>query len=98
MATVAIIGAGELGGAIAQALAAGDCVSRLLIVDAHAGAAAGKALDILQSSAIDGFHARLEGSDDVTRAAGCHVCVIADRFGQTPAEWQGDEGLSMLTR
>ena len=98
MATVAIIGAGDLGGATAQALAQGDRVSRVLLVDGRASAAAGKALDIQQSGAVDGFHARLEGTDDPSRATGCQVCVIADRFGQTPSEWQGEEGLSMLTR
>ena len=63
MSTVAIIGAGELGGAVAQALAArGSCVARA----AHRPAgqvAAGKALDIQQAGAIDGFHTRLEGTD-----------------------------------
>src|SRR5688500_1007469 len=56
MTSVAIIGAGDLGGAVAQALAARDRVGRLLIVDAIAGAAAGKALDIRQSGAVSGFH------------------------------------------
>src|SRR5688572_7943911 len=98
MATVAIIGAGDLGGAIAQALAADDRVSSVLIVDARSSAAAGKALDIQQSGAVDSFHTRLEGTDETSRAAGCQVCVIADRFGHTLSEWQGEEGLSMLTR
>lgn len=98
MATVAIIGAGDIGGATACALAAGDRVSRLLLVDDRSAAAAGKALDIRQAGAIDGFHATLEGTDDLSRATGCSVCVIADRFAQSPSEWQGDEGLSMLAQ
>lgn len=98
MATVAIIGAGDIGAATAHALAAGDRVSRVLLVDEKASVAAGKALDIQQSGPVHGFHTRLEGTDDVSRATGCHVCVIADRFGRTPSEWQGDEGLAMLTR
>jgi malate dehydrogenase len=98
MSTVSVIGAGELGGAVADALARADCVSRVRIVDAAAGGsvAAGKALDIQQSGAVKGFHTRLEGTDDQTRAIGSAVCVIADRFGG--GEWQGDEGLAMLTR
>ena len=98
MSTVAIIGAGDLGGATAQALATSDCVGRVLLVDPAAAVAAGKALDILQSGAVTGFHTCLEGTDELSRAAGCAVCVIADRAGQTPREWQGDEGLSMLAR
>jgi malate dehydrogenase len=98
MLTVAIIGAGDLGGAIAQALAARDRISRVLLVDAAASVAAGKALDIRQMGAVHGFHTQLDGTAESSRIAGCSVCVVADRFGKTATEWQGDEGLTMLTR
>jgi malate dehydrogenase len=98
MRTVAILGAGELGGAIAQALAARDRAGRLLLIDAAATVAAGKALDLQQMGAIDGFHTRLESTDDHSRVTGCAVCVIADRFGKTSSEWRGDEGATMLSR
>ncbi len=100
--TVAIIGAGELGGAIAHAVATRDRVGRVLIADAAGKVAAGKALDIQQSGPVLGFHTTLEGTDDMSRITGCSVCVIADRAGQTSSEWrsewQGEEGLAMLTR
>jgi malate dehydrogenase len=95
---VAIVGAGDIGGATAQALASCDRVSRVLLVDAVADAAAGKALDIQQSGAVDGFHTRLEGTGDESRLAGCSVCVVADRFGAHAGEWRDEGGLSMLTR
>ena len=98
MTTVAIVGAGDIGGATAHALASGDQVSRVLLVDAAEDAAAGKALDIQQSGAVDGFHTRLDGTGDESRLAGCSVCVVADRFGADAGEWQGEQGLSMLTR
>jgi malate dehydrogenase len=98
MATVAIIGAGALGGAVAQALASRDTVRRVLLVDAAAGVAAGKALDLLQSGAVNGSHVRLEGTDDLSRAVGSAVCVIADRHGPPEAEWAGDEGVVLLRR
>lgn len=97
MTTVAIIGAGDLGGAVAQALAARDSVGRITLVDSSAKAAAGKALDIQQSGAVDGFHTSLEGTDDMSRVTGCGVCVIADRFGAA-GEWRGEEGLAMVSR
>jgi malate dehydrogenase len=95
---VAIFGAGDIGGACAQALAAGDRVDHILVIDAAANVAAGKALDIQQAGAISGFHARLEGTADESRAIGCAVCVIADRFGAGSPEWQGEEGLALLRR
>jgi malate dehydrogenase len=98
MGSVAIIGAGGLGGAVAQALAGRDRVSRVLLVDAAAGVAAGKALDIQQSGAVSGSHTRLDGTDDLSRAVGAAVCVIADRYGPPEAEWAGDDGLSLLRR
>ena len=98
MATVCIIGAGELGGAIAHALARRERVRRVVLVDAAVNVAAGKALDIQQAGAVEGFHTQLSGTDDVTRVIGCSVCVLADRSGPPPAEWQGEDGLSMLTR
>lgn len=98
MSTVCIIGAGEIGGATAHALARSERVSRVRLIDANGKAAAGKALDIQQSGAIDGFHVRLEGSDDVSRVTGCTVCVVADRLGHPSPEWQGDEALTMMTR
>jgi len=98
MSTVAILGAGDLGGSIAQALAAGGQVPRVLLIDAAAPVAAGKALDIQQSGAIEGFHCRLAATDDVTAVAGAAVCVVADRAGAPAVEWHGDEGLPLLRR
>jgi malate dehydrogenase len=96
MAFVAVIGAGDVGAAVAQALATRDRVSRVLLVDAAVHVAAGKALDIQQSGAVSGFHARLEGTDDLTRVMGAAACVVADRYGQPPAEWAGDEAAPLI--
>jgi len=98
MSSVAIIGAGDVGAACAQALAARDRVRRIVLVDAAASAAAGKALDVQQSGAVDGFHARLSATDDFTAVTGAAAVVIADRFGRESAEWNGEEGLAMLAR
>jgi len=98
MTTIAILGAGELGGAIAHALARGERVSRVLLVDSAAGAAAGKALDIQQSGAIEGFHVRLAGTDDLARVTASTAIVVADRAGQPSREWDREEGLGLLKR
>jgi malate/lactate dehydrogenase len=98
MATVAILGAGDIGAACAQALAAHDRVDHIVVIDTSAGPAAGKALDIRQSCAISSSHVRLEGTADESRAVGCAACVIADRFDGGSAEWQGEEGLSLIKR
>lgn len=98
MLTVAIIGAGDLGGAIAHALAGRDRTGRVLLVDPAGTVAAGKAMDIQQMGAVAGFHTHLDGTDDSTRAIGASVFVIADRYGKTATEWRGDEGATMVAR
>jgi malate dehydrogenase len=98
VATVCIIGAGDLGGAAAHALARRARVSRVVLIDTAGNVAAGKALDIQQSAPIEGFHAQLAGTDDHTRVTGASVCVIADRAAQRSMEWTGDDGLAVLTR
>src|SRR4029077_14072905 len=50
MQEVAIIGAGELGGDIAHALARRDLAARVWLLDPTGAVAAGKALDILQAA------------------------------------------------
>jgi malate dehydrogenase len=97
MTTVSILGAGELGGSVAHALARAERVGRVVLIDEGGTIAAGKALDIQQSGAIDGFHTRVEGTQDLTRVTGCTVCVVADT-GRPAAEWQGDAGLAMMRR
>jgi malate dehydrogenase len=98
MPTVCIIGPGDLAGAAAHALARRERVSRVLLIDADGKVAAGKALDIQQSGAVDLFHVRLDGTDDVSRVAGCAAVIVADQVGRPSAEWQGDAGLAMMTR
>jgi malate/lactate dehydrogenase len=78
MTTVAIIGAGTIGGAAAHALARSGTADRVLLIDNERRIAAGKALDILQASAIDRSHTRLEGTDDLDAALECQVCIVAD--------------------
>jgi malate dehydrogenase len=98
MSTVAVFGAGDIGAACAQALASRDRARRIRLIDSAASGAAGKALDIQQSGAIAGFHTRLEATSDETRAIGCAVLVVADRFAAGSPEWQGEEALALVRR
>lgn len=84
MATVVILGAGDIGGALARQLAALDLVSRIVIVDDLANVAAGKALDVAQSGPVDGYHTALSGTNDVAAVVGAVAVVVADRAGSSP--------------
>ena len=107
MSTVAIIGAGDIGGALARELAALDIVSRIVIVDDLVTVAAGKALDVAQSAPVDGYHTALAGTNDVAAVVGAAAIIIADRAsgpqeltapGPRQSEWRDDAGLALLRR
>ena len=83
MTSVAIFGAGEIGGAAAYALAINECTRRVVLIDSADVVARGKALDIQQSGAVSAFHTTLEGTSDLTRVVGCDLCIVADRHGSS---------------
>jgi malate dehydrogenase len=91
---VAILGAGELGGALAHALARLDVVSVVRLIDAKSQVAAGKALDLTQAGPIEAFATVVTSAAEPLAAAGASVVVVADQAGGT--DWQGDEALLLL--
>lgn len=96
MSHVVVLGAGELGSAVARALATSGGVRRVTLVDDAEDAARGKALDIQQAGAIEPADALLAGSADPAVVIGAAAVVIADRHGNGP--WATDDGLAMLGR
>jgi malate dehydrogenase len=96
MPDVAIIGAGELGGAVAHVLARRDLVGSISLIDETGRVASGKALDIAQAAPVERFATELSGSTDITMAAGAAIVILAGRIAG--GEWQGDEGLLLLKR
>jgi malate dehydrogenase len=96
MPDVAIIGAGELGGSIAQFAAVRDVVREIRLIDEAGQVAAGKALDLTQSSALAGFATRVSAATDLTAAAGAAVIVLADRADDR--EWQEEDALLVFKR
>lgn len=94
MSTVAIIGAGPLGGALAQALAARDRVSEVRLIDPEGRVADGKALDLLQSAPVEQFSTRLTAAQSYAAAAGADAIVFADPIAS--GEIAGDAGLSIV--
>jgi malate dehydrogenase len=95
MQTVAILGAGELGGAIARTLAATDSARHIVLIDKAGPVAAGKALDILQAGPVEGFHTRVTGASEPA-PSGAAVVVLADEHGA--GEHSGDAALALLRR
>src|SRR5260370_38209932 len=96
MREVAVVGAGELGGAVAHVLARRDVVRSLVIVDESGRVAAGKALDIAQAAPVERFAPQLTGTTDLATVAGASVVIVAQRVSGGPCSTE--EGLLLLTR
>jgi malate dehydrogenase len=96
MSLVAIIGAGEIGGAVARALASRARVDAVRLIDDNAPVAAGKALDLMQSGPISRSDTRIDGAADLAAVAGASAIVLADPAGA--AEWSGEAALGTLRR
>lgn len=97
MRSIVIIGAGELGGALARQLAAADVTPRVVIVDAAGQVAEGKALDIRQAAPVEGYSTHVAGTSDESAVVGADAIVIADRF-DGGGEWQDDAGVALVRR
>jgi malate dehydrogenase len=95
--SVVIVGAGELGGALARQVAAADLTPRVTLVDDAGTVAEGKALDIRQAAPVDGYSTHVLGTTDESAVVGASVIVLADRAA-TNAEWHDDAGVALLQR
>jgi malate dehydrogenase len=97
MSFIAIVGAGAIGGALAQRLASRGRVREVRLIDDQGGVAQGKALDIQQSGAVDGFTTTLTAATAIGAAAGAAAVVIADASAGD-AEHTGEAGLALVKR
>jgi hypothetical protein len=93
-----VLGAGELGGEVARAMAAGGAAQRVTIVDEAGDIARGKALDISQAGPVEGVETAVVGSVDLAAVVGAAAVIVADRPGPPAAEWTGEDGLQLLSR
>lgn len=96
MSFVAIIGAGDIGGAVARALVSRSTVQRVRLIDENGSVAAGKALDLLQSAPISRSDTRVDGMTEIAGASGADVIVLADP--SVGSDWAVDAGLGLLRR
>ncbi len=98
MSTLVVLGAGDLGAAIARQAVSAAVTRRVVLVDDALELARGKALDIQQAAALDGVAVEMVGTDDVGAVVGAAVVVLADRHGAPPAEHHGDAAVQLLAR
>ncbi|EQD44903.1 malate dehydrogenase, NAD-dependent, partial [mine drainage metagenome] len=70
-----VLGAGNVGGSLAQRLAEADLAAEVVLIDIVDGLPQGKALDIQESAPILGFSTRVTGSTSLDALADADVVV-----------------------
>ncbi len=86
---IALIGAGNIGGTLAHLIGLKE-LGDVVLFDVFGGVAAGKALDIAQSSPVDGFDCALSGGSDYAAIAGADVVIVTAGFPRLPGMSRDD--------
>lgn len=87
---VAILGAGNIGGTLAQRIAESGLAREVVLIDIVEGLPQGKALDIQQSAPILGFSTRVTGSTSLEALAGADLVVETAGLARKPGMSRSD--------
>ena len=86
---IALIGGGQIGGTLAH-LAALKELGDVVIFDIAEGLPQGKALDLSQSGPVDGFNAKLSGTNSYADIAGADVVIVTAGVPRKPGMSRDD--------
>ena len=86
---IALIGGGQIGGTLAH-LAGLKEMGDIVIFDIAEGLPQGKALDLAQSAAVDGFNSDLSGTQDYSDIAGADVVIVTAGVPRKPGMSRDD--------
>ena len=86
---ITLIGAGQIGGTLAHLIALKE-LGNVVLFDVAAGLAKGKALDIAQSSPVDGFNINLSGTDSYEDTKNSDVIIITAGVPRKPGMTRDD--------
>ena len=86
---ITLIGAGQIGGTLAHLIALKE-LADIVLFDVAAGIAKGKALDIAQSSPVNGFNVSLSGTDNYEDTKNSDVIIITAGVPRKPGMTRDD--------
>jgi malate dehydrogenase len=86
---IALIGAGNIGGTLAH-LAGLKELGDIVLFDIADGIPQGKALDIAQSSPVDGFDAKMSGAKSYSAIKGADVIIVTAGVARKPGMTRDD--------
>ena len=82
---IALIGSGMIGGTLAR-LAAKKEIGDIVLFDIAEGMPQGKALDLSQCGPIEGFDAKITGTNDYADIAGADVVIVTAGVPRKPGK------------
>jgi malate dehydrogenase len=86
---IALIGAGQIGGTLAHLIGLKE-LGDVVVFDIAEGIPQGKALDLVQSSPIDGFDIRLTGTNSYDAIDGANICIVTAGVPRKPGMSRDD--------
>ncbi len=86
---IALIGAGQIGGTLAHLVALKE-LGDVVLFDIAEGIPQGKALDLAESGAVEGFNAQLRGANDYADIAGSDVIIVTAGVPRKPGMSRDD--------
>ena len=90
MTKISLIGAGQIGGTLAHLIGTKELVNEVVLFDVASGIAKGKALDIAQSSSVDGFNVKFSGTDNYKDIKDSNVIIITAGVPRKPGMSRDD--------
>ena len=90
MSKISLIGAGQIGGTLAHLIGLKELVDEVVLFDVASGIAKGKALDIAQSSSVDGFNVKLSGTDNYEDIKNSDVIIVTAGVPRKPGMSRDD--------
>ena len=90
MKKISLIGAGQIGGTLAHLIGIKELVNEVVLFDVASGIAKGKALDIAQSSSVDGFNVKFSGTDNYEDIKNSDVIIITAGVPRKPGMSRDD--------
>ena len=90
MKKISLIGAGQIGGTLAHLIGLKKLVDEVVLFDVASGIAKGKALDIAQSSSVDGFDVKFSGTDNYEDIKDSDVIIITAGVPRKPGMSRDD--------
>src|SRR3954447_3950473 len=86
---ITVVGAGNVGATAAHWIATKE-LGDVVLVDVVEGVPQGKALDLLQSSPVEGFDLKITGTNDYAKTEGSDVVVITAGIPRKPGMSRDD--------